>query len=110
LSGAIGVHHAPLFFVKEDAVLVLLLDEADHHAAHGTRVVLPKLGLGEPETLSQPRNLFIADANGAGESATTPPAPQTLKAQTALVPEIISHETQHPAHLAEDILRSTPAA
>jgi hypothetical protein len=110
LSRAVCVHRAPLLFVKEDAILVLLLDEADDPASHATRVALPKLGLRERETTSQRRNLFIADAHGAGKSATAATAPQTLKAQTVFVPEIIHHKMTYPAHIAEDVIRSTATA
>ena len=110
LTRAAGVHGAPLFFVKEDAILVLLLDEAEDPVPHATRVAVPKLGLGEIETTSEGTNLIICDTNSAGKSATTAATAQAFKAQSLFVPEIVTHEMTHTAQLAGDINRSTPAA
>jgi hypothetical protein len=110
LSGAINVHRAPLFFVKEDAVLVLLLDEADNPAPHAPRVAVPKLGLREIETAGDGADLIIGDTNGAGKAATTAPAAQAPKAQTFFVPEIVTHEMTDTAQLAAEMIRLTPTA
>jgi hypothetical protein len=105
LSRAVGVHGAPLLFVKEDAILILLLDEADDPACHAARVAVPKLGLRESETTSQCRNFFIADANGAGKSAAASAAAQASKAQALFVPKIVTHEMVQQTHMAEDMIR-----
>jgi hypothetical protein len=99
LSRAVFVHRAPLFFVKEDAIFIFLLDEADNPAPHAPRVAVPKLGLWEIETAGDGADLIIGDANGTGKSATTAPAAQALKVKTIYVPEIISHEIADPARL-----------
>jgi hypothetical protein len=97
LSRAVRVHRAPLVFVKKDAILVLLLDEADDPAPHLARIVVSKLGLGEVKMMGDGADLIIGDANSAGEAATTAPAAQAFKAQTVFVPEVIIHEMTHAA-------------
>ena len=92
LTRAVGVHRAPLLFIKENAVLILLLDEADNPAPHAPRVAVPKLGLREIETAGDGADLIIGDTNDAGKAATTAPAAQALKVKTIYVPEIIPHE------------------
>jgi hypothetical protein len=80
LSRPVFVHRAPLFFVEEDAILILLLDEADNPAPHATRVAVPKLDLRKIEASSEGAYLIICDTNGAGKSAATASAAQAPKA------------------------------
>lgn len=110
MSRAIGVHGAPLVFVKENAVLVLLLGEADNPAPHAPRVAVPKLGLREIETACDGADLIIGDTNGAGKSAAASAAAQAPKAQTFFVPEIVTHEMIDTVQLAAEMIRLTPAA
>jgi hypothetical protein len=80
LSRSVFVHRAPLFFVEEDAILILFLDEAYNPAPHATRVAVPKLDLREIEVSSKGAYLIICDTNGAGKSAATSTAAQAPKA------------------------------
>jgi len=80
LSRPVFVHRAPLFFVKEDAILILLLNEADDPAPHAACVAVPKRGLREIEASSKGAYLIICDTNGAGKSAATSTAAQAPKA------------------------------
>ncbi len=105
LSRAVAVHGAPLGFVKKNAVLVLLLDEADNPVPHAPRIAVPKLGLREMETAGDGADLIIGDTNGAGKAATAAPAAQAPKAKPVFVPEIITHEMAHQTHMAEDMIR-----
>ncbi len=104
LSRPVFVHRAPLVFVKENAVLVLLLNEAYNPAPHAACVAVPKLDLREIEASSKGAYLIICDTNGAGKSAATSTAAQAPKAQTVFVPEIITHEITDPARLRLTLL------
>jgi hypothetical protein len=80
LSRPVLVHRAPLFFVKEDAILILLLNQADNPTPHAACVAVPKRGLREIEAPSKGTDLMICDTNGAGKSAATSTAAQAAKA------------------------------
>jgi len=99
LSRPVFVHRAPLFFIKEDAIFILLFDEADDAASHAPRVAVPKLGLRELETSSEDADLISGDTNSAGKTATTAPAAQAFKAKTLFVPEVVSHEMAQPVRV-----------
>ncbi len=110
MSRAVAVHGAPLIFVKKNAVLVLLLDEADNPAPHAPRVAVSKRGLREIETASEGAYFIIGDANSSGKSAAASAAAQAPKAQTFFVPEIVTHEMIDTVQLAAEMIRLTPAA
>jgi hypothetical protein len=99
LAGTVGVHCTPDCCVKEDAVLVLFLDETDCLPADDAREAFPKLCLREIETLSQRCSFLGADEHGAGKSTAATPAPQARKAQAVFIPESVYHEIMHLAAL-----------
>jgi hypothetical protein len=91
LSGAVWVDGTADFFIKEDTILVLFLNEADILLSHNARVTLPEISLRDAETLGEHRYLHSSHEYGAGKTAATPPASQTHKAQPVFIPEIITH-------------------
>jgi hypothetical protein len=90
LSGPIIVHRAPFPFIEEDALVALLIAQADVSISEGACVGSAKFSFRETEALGKCGNLVVSDQDRTTTVAAVATA-CTLEAKPVFVPALTNH-------------------